>query len=95
MIVTEIHNVKYYPEDFAFESDVKIGVSMSEFSIEFNDPVIFIDKDHCDCIHTFIKTEDKKLITKIITDKQDIDEFIIFRILIGNQKQNLKIRFLR
>lgn len=89
MKVTPLRNIEF--KDDIFICPMQEGICISEFEIEFDHEIELLDKDHCDCIHSILEIRKNVLNVRLVTDKNEIDEFIIFNF----SAMNLKIRFQR
>ena len=89
MKVTTLRNIEF--KDDIFICPVQEGICISEFELEFNQDLQLLDKDHCDCIHSLLEIRKNVLNVRLVTEKNEIDEFIIFNFY----AMNLKIRFQR
>ena len=89
MKVTTLRNIEF--KDDIFICPIQEGICISEFEIEFSQEVQLLDKDHCDCIHSLLEIRKNILNVCLVTEKNEIDEFIIFNF----SAMNLKIRFTR
>lgn len=89
MKVTTLRNIDF--KDDIFICPPQQGICISEFELEFNQDLELLDKDHCDCIHSLLEIRKNVLKVRLVTDKNEIDEFIIFNF----SAMNLKIRFQR
>lgn len=89
MKITPIKNIEF-KDDF-FICPKESGICISEFDLEFDGNIEFIEADHCECIHSLIFSKGRTLNIRLVTDKNEIDEFII----ISLKNKNLKIRFIR
>ena len=89
MKVTTIRNIDF--KDDIFICPIQEGICISEFEIEFSQEIQLLDKDHCDCIHSLLEIRKNILNVRLVTEKNEIDEFIIFNF----SEMNLKIRFQR
>ena len=89
MKVTTIRNIEF--KDDIFICPIQEGICISEFEIEFSQEIQLLDKDHCDCIHSLLEIRKNILNVRLVTEKNEIDEFIIFNF----SEMNLKIRFQR
>ena len=89
MKVTTLRNIEF--KDDIFICPIQEGICISEFEIEFSQEIQLLDKDHCDCIHSLLEIRKNVLNVRLVTEKNEIDEFIIFNF----SAMNLKIRFQR
>ena len=89
MKVTTLRNIDF--KDDIFICPMQEGICISEFELEFNQDIQLLDKDHCDCIHSLLEIRKNVLNVRLVTEKNEIDEFIIFNF----SAMNLKIRFTR
>ena len=89
MKVTTLRNIDF--KDDIFICPIQEGICISEFEIEFSQEIQLLDKDHCDCIHSLLEIRKNILNVRLVTEKNEIDEFIIFNF----SEMNLKIRFQR
>lgn len=89
MKITTLRNIEF--KDDIFICPMQEGICISEFEIEFSQEVQLLDKDHCDCIHSILEIRKNVLNVRLVTEKNEIDEFIIFNF----SAMNLKIRFQR
>lgn len=89
MKVTTLRNIEF--KDDIFICPIQEGICISEFEIEFSQEIQLLDKDHCDCIHSLLEIRKNVLNVRLVTEKNEIDEFIIFNF----SAMNLKIRFTR
>ena len=89
MKITTLQNIEF-KDDIFICPDLK-GICISEFEIEFSQEIQLLDKDHCDCIHSLLEIRKNILNVRLVTEKNEIDEFIIFNF----SAMNLKIRFTR
>ena len=89
MKVTTLRNIEF--KDDIFICPIQEGICISEFEIEFSQEIQLLDKDHCDCIHSLLEVRKNVLNVRLVTEKNEIDEFIIFNF----SEMNLKIRFQR
>mgnify|MGYP006378451459 FL=1 len=89
MKVTTLRNIDF--KDDIFICPAHEGICISEFEIEFSQEIQLLDKDHCDCIHSLLEIRKNILNVRLVTEKNEIDEFIIFNF----SEMNLKIRFQR
>ena len=89
MKVTTLRNIDF--KDDIFICPMQEGICISEFELEFNQDIQLLDKDHCDCIHSLLEIRKNILNVRLVTEKNEIDEFIIFNF----SAMNLKIRFTR
>ena len=89
MKITPIKNIEF--KDDVFICTEKSGICISEFDLEFDEEVEYMEADHCECIHSLIFSKGKTLNIRLVTDKNEIDEFII----ISLKNKTLKIRFIR
>lgn len=89
MKVTTLRNIEF--KDDIFICPIQEGICISEFEIEFSQEIQLLDKDHCDCIHSLLEVRKNVLNARLVTDQNEIDEFIIFNF----SEMNLKIRFQR
>ena len=89
MKVTTLRNIEF--KDDIFICPIQEGICISEFEIEFSQEIQLLDKDHCDCIHSLLEIRKNILNVRLVTEKNEIDEFIIFNF----SEMNLKIRFQR
>ena len=87
MKVTTLRNIEF--KDDIFICPIQEGICISEFEIEFSQEIQLLDKDHCDCIHSLLEIRKNILNVRLVTETNEIDEFIIFNL----QDKNLKIRF--
>lgn len=95
-IIMKIHPIKNIQIiDDVFVCPEAEGIIISEFDLEFDADVKFIDYDHCECITSFTTTENNVLKIRLITDKNNIDEFLIFSLIKEEKYVNLKFRFKR
>ena len=89
MKVTTLRNIEF--KDDIFICPIQEGICISEFELEFNQDIQLLDKDHCDCIHSLLEIRKNVLKVRLVTEKNEIDEFIILNL----KGKNLKIRFQR
>lgn len=89
MKITTLRNIEF--KDDIFICPIQEGICISEFEIEFSQEIQLLDKDHCDCIHSLLEIRKNILNVRLVTEKNEIDEFIIFNF----SEMNLKIRFQR
>lgn len=89
MKITPIKNIEF--KDDVFICPKESGICISEFDLEFDDDIEYLEADHCECIHSLIFAKGKVLNVRLVTDKNEIDEFII----ISLKNKTLKIRFIR
>ena len=89
MKITTLRNIEF--KDDIFICPIQEGICISEFEIEFSQEIQLLDKDHCDCIHSLLEIRKNVLNVRLVTEKNEIDEFIIFNF----SAMNLKIRFQR
>ena len=89
MKITTLQNIEF--KDDIFICPIQEGICISEFEIEFSQEIQLLDKDHCDCIHSLLEIRKNILNVRLVTEKNEIDEFIIFNF----SEMNLKIRFQR
>lgn len=75
MKITPIKNIEF--KDDVFICTEKSGICISEFELEFDEEIEFLEADHCECIHSLIFSKGKTLNIRLVTDKNGIDEFII------------------
>ena len=89
MKVTTLRNIDF--KDDIFICPIQEGICISEFELEFEHDIQLLDKDHCECIHSILEVRKNVLNVRLVTDQNEIDEFIIFNL----SAMNLKIRFQR
>lgn len=89
MKITLIKNIEF--ADDAFICRQKKGICVSSFQLEFKNDIELIETDHCDCIDSTIVQSGNQINITLVTEKQGIDEFIIFNL----RNKTLKIRFVR
>ena len=76
--------------------DQGAGVQISNLIIDFGIEVIGFEKDHCECIKSSVTVKGSRLFITLVTEKNDIDEYVVFTAFSRNGKpQNLKFRFVR
>ena len=105
MKITPIKNIEF--KDDVFICPKESGICISEFEMEFDEKIEFLEADHCECIHSLIFSKGKTLNIRLVTDKNEIDEFIIITFNASKfietermaqldiNQRNLKIRFIR
>lgn len=89
MKIKLIKNIEF--KDDTFVCNQIDGICISEFELHFENDIELLDKDHCECINSFIIADGNKLKIRLVTDKNEIDEYLIFNL----KNKNLKIRFKR
>lgn len=87
------HNIEV--KDNVLTCNQSSGIAVSNFTIEFEENILLLDRDHCECIYSIIESVKNELICKLITDKKDVDEFIILTIQVGTKKQILKLKYIK
>lgn len=93
MKIHPIKNIQLIDDVFICQQSE--GIIISEFHLEFDSEIKFIDYDHCECIASFITAEENTLKVRLVTDKNEIDEFLIFSLVKDKKYLNLKLRFKR
>lgn len=75
---------------------VPAKIVVSAFRAEFGDEVQSYETDHCQCITSSIIIDGLNLLITLVTQRNDIDEFITISVQYRNGKSNIyKIRFIR
>ncbi len=82
-------------ENFVLICPRSFGLQICNLIVEFDDYFNDFDKDHCECIKSSVEKREKKLLVTLITEKNDIDEFIVFRVFGNGKPVTAKLRFKR
>lgn len=71
------------------------GLVIANMMLDLEQDFDRFEKDHCDCIQSSIEKRGTKLLITLITEKNDIDEFIVFSIRGKGKPLNIRLRFIR
>lgn len=71
------------------------GLVISNMMIDFDSPFDSYEKDHCECIKSSVEVRGSRLVITLITEKNDIDEFMVFRVFRSGKPETIKLRFIR
>lgn len=94
MKIKELHNL-IEEQDNVFICDVSQGVAVCSIIWEANKGTEIMEIDHCSCLNVSTEKERNEIKMNIITEKTDIEEFIIIHYREDEDKKLKKIKFVR
>lgn len=95
MTIEPVYNCEIDPEGIIMSKPAD-GLKITTFNIHFEDKISNFTKDHCECIKSSVAFSESSMQVTLVTEKNNIDEFLIFSAYNDLKKiGSIKLRFKR